>query len=116
MVDDFARQGYYTYLVDYLNGDAIAPDALNSGNVSRYSTYARMRVISSLCECLVRPSRMARQPRRRSDARCFGPGYGRLEGGRRLQVRCCWLLLRCTYSHIHWTPPENVELTALAVV
>ncbi|KAJ9110746.1 hypothetical protein QFC20_002787 [Naganishia adeliensis] len=32
MVDDFARQGYYTYLVDYLNGDAIAPDAMNSGN------------------------------------------------------------------------------------
>jgi hypothetical protein len=34
MVDDFARQGYYTYLIDYLNGDAIAPDAMNGGNVS----------------------------------------------------------------------------------
>ncbi|KAJ9102624.1 hypothetical protein QFC19_004733 [Naganishia cerealis] len=32
MVDDFARQGYYTYLVDYLSGDPIAPEAMNSGN------------------------------------------------------------------------------------
>jgi dienelactone hydrolase len=35
MVDDFARQGYYTYLVDYLSGDAVAPDAMNSGDVSK---------------------------------------------------------------------------------
>lgn len=35
MVDDFARQGYYTYLVDYLSGDPVAPDAMNSGDVSR---------------------------------------------------------------------------------
>jgi hypothetical protein len=33
MADDFARQGYYTYLIDYLSGDPVGPDEMNSGKV-----------------------------------------------------------------------------------
>ncbi|KAJ9097241.1 hypothetical protein QFC21_004910 [Naganishia friedmannii] len=32
LADDYARQGYHTYLVDYLSGDPIGPDEMNSGN------------------------------------------------------------------------------------
>jgi hypothetical protein len=33
LADDYARQGYYTYVVDYLNGDAVEKDAMNTGKV-----------------------------------------------------------------------------------
>lgn len=95
LADDYARQGYYTYVVDYLNGDAVHKDAMNTGKVSGL-LIGMTAVLRPLLA--VRLHGMARQAWRGSDSCRFGPRHRWIEGARCVQVCRRWVLLWCTYS------------------